>query len=62
MNTVSMKRAEPEAFDSSAPVAVDHDDRLIQWMLERTPAQRLEALQNFVEGIVALRHAQKISQ
>ncbi len=62
MKTVKAKRVEPGAFGSSMPVDVDHDDRLILWMLERTPAQRLEALQNFVEGILALRHARKISQ
>ncbi len=62
METVDKKRAEPEAFESSVPADVDHDDRLILWMLERAPAQRLEALQNFVEGVVALRHARKISQ
>ncbi len=62
MKTVSTKRAEPGAFESSAPAEVEHDDRLILWMLERNPAQRLEALQNFVEGVVALRYARKISQ
>ncbi len=62
MNTLSVKRAEPEAFDGSALADIDHDDRLILWMLERTPARRLEALQNFVEGVVALQHARKISQ
>ena len=58
--TLSVKRVEPKAIDGSAP-EVDHDDRLILWMLERTPAQRLEALQNFVDGVTALRHARKIS-
>lgn len=62
MKTVSVKQAEPKILDDPAPADVDHDDRLIRWMLERTPAQRLEALQNFVEGIVALRYARKISQ
>ncbi len=60
MKTVSAKRAEPKATDG--PVQVDHDDRLIRWMLERSPAQRLETPQNFVEGIVALQHAQRVSQ
>ncbi len=57
--TVTMQRSERETF---VPEEVDHDDRLILWMLERTPAQRLEALQNFVEGIATLRYARKISE
>ena len=43
------------------PEGVDHDDRLIRWMLEHTPAQRLEALQNFADGVVALQNARKIA-
>ncbi len=41
---------------------VDHDDRLILWMLRLEPVKRLEALQNFVDGVVALRHARRITQ
>jgi hypothetical protein len=55
------KQAEPEVSDGQSIADVDHDERLIRWMLERTPAQRLEALQNFVEGIVALQHATKVT-
>ena len=62
MATSSAIRADQITLGSPAIGDVDHDDRLIRWMLERTPAQRLEALQNFVEGIVALRYARKISQ
>ena len=62
MKTVSVQQLEPSGLDDSASSAVDHDDRLILWMLRRTPAQRLETLQDFVEGIMALRYAQKISQ
>ncbi len=43
------------------PAEVDHDDRLIHWMLRMTPVQRLEALQNFVDGVTALQHARKVS-
>ena len=40
----------------------EHDDRLIRWMLERTPAQRLRALQGFVDGISELRHVRRIRE
>ena len=39
------------------PAIVKHDDSLILWMLELTPEKRLEALQNFVDGVVAIQHA-----
>ena len=45
-----------------APRDIDHDDRLIRWMLGLTPVRRLEALQNFVDGVAALQHAKKIAQ
>ncbi len=51
-----------EASDHRSSEVVDHDDRLILWMLGLAPVKRLEALQNFVEGITALRHARKITQ
>ena len=50
-----------------ATVAADdsqtgHDDRLIHWMLEQSPLRRLEVLQEYADGIQALRHARKISE
>ncbi len=47
----------PEDWD---PEALDHDDRLILWMLEQPPARRLEVLQDYVEGVVWLQSARKI--
>jgi hypothetical protein len=37
---------------------VDHGDEnsLIQWMLSLSPSERLEALQDFVDGITLMRH------
>lgn len=55
-----MERDEP-AVDASAdlggvPEPWEHpDDALITWMLSLTPAQRLEALQGWVDSIQALR-------
>ncbi len=60
--TASAKSASPEVFERVEPPSVDHDDRLILWMLELTPAKRLEALQNFFDGVMVLRHARKITQ
>ncbi len=51
-----------ESGDRRRSEVVDHDDRLILWMLGLAPVKRLEALQNFVDGIAALRHARKITQ
>ena len=59
MKTLSIEEVGPEALDNTMIAEVDHDDRLIRWILGRTPAQRLETLQNFVEGIVALRDARR---
>ncbi len=66
-----MKQAENEAgpakpndqepVDSDSEV-IDHDDRLIRWMLGLAPVKRLQALQEFADGVVSLRHARKISQ
>ncbi len=52
--------ATPEELGGLDPRIVDHDDRLILWMLERTPTQRLEALQSFADGVAVLQHARKI--
>lgn len=55
-----MQREEP-AVDATAdpdgmPEPWEHpDDALITWMLSLTPAQRLEALQGWVDSIQALR-------
>ncbi len=57
-----VESAPRESSDRSSSEAVDHDDRLILWMLGLAPAKRLEALQNFVDGIAALRHAKKITR
>ncbi len=55
---------EPSGAEGSPELAgsPDHDDRLILWMLRRSPEQRLEALQGFVDGLSTLRHARKITQ
>jgi hypothetical protein len=43
-----------------APIDDDHaDPTLIEWMLNRSPDQRLEALQGFVDSIWELRGADK---
>jgi hypothetical protein len=62
MTTASVKSVPPEAFEVGDPASIDHDDRLILWMLELTPAKRLEALQNFVDGVMVLRHARNLTQ
>ena len=54
--------AKPAASEAEDPASIDHDDRLILWMLELNPAQRLEALQSFVEGVTALRHARRVAE
>ncbi len=59
--TAAAKPVLPATLEAADPEAVDHDDRLILWMLELKPTQRLEVLQNFVEGIVALRDARRIA-
>lgn len=47
---------DPLADPEGAPESWDpHDDALITWMLSLTPAQRLEALQGWVDSIQALR-------
>ncbi len=61
MKTTTTKQARPESLRLEHREAVDHDDRLILWMLELNPAQRLEALQNFVDGVVALRNARRVA-
>lgn len=44
------------------PPIVEHDDSLILWMLGLTPEERLEALQNFADGVVAIQHARRVAQ
>ncbi len=51
-----------ESIACEEPAVVKHDDSLILWMLGLTPAQRLEALQNFVDGVVAIQHARRVTQ
>lgn len=49
----------PEAFD---PASIDHDESLILWMLEKTPTERLEVLQDFTDAVMTLRNGRKVSQ
>ncbi len=49
----------PDDFD---PESIDHDKSLILRMLERTPTQRLEILQDFVEAVMTLRNGRKVTQ
>lgn len=49
----------PEDFD---PESIDHDESLILGMLEKTPTERLEVLQDFVEAVTLLRNGRKVSQ
>ena len=44
------------------PEAIDHDERLILWMLEMTPTKRLEILQDFVDAVLTLRNGRKVTQ
>lgn len=58
-------RNEPALAESvvrEEPPVVEHDDSLILWMLALTPAKRLEALQNFVDGVAAIQHARRVAQ
>ncbi len=50
--TGSQEPAQPEASDR---LLDEGDISLIRSMLERTPSERLERLQDFVDGVVALR-------
>jgi hypothetical protein len=48
---------EKDAKPVEDPESWDHpDDALITWMLSLTPAQRLEALQGWVDSIQTLRN------
>ncbi len=49
----------PEDFD---PESIDHDESLILGMLEKTPTERLEVLQEFVEAVMLLRNGRKVTQ
>ncbi len=49
----------PKDFD---PESVDHDKSLILRMLEKTPTERLENLQDFVEAVMTLRNGRKVTQ
>ena len=55
-----MQREQPTVDEAADPDGMpepwEHpDDALITWMLSLTPAQRLEALQGWVDSIQALR-------
>ncbi len=62
VTATGVEAAPRESIGRSSSQGVDHDDRLILWMLGLAPLKRLEALQNFVDGIATLRHARKITQ
>jgi hypothetical protein len=48
---------EPPANPEAAKLADDKaDPTLIEWMLDLTPEQRLDALQGFVNSVWELRH------
>jgi hypothetical protein len=49
----------PEDFD---PESIDHDESLILGMLAKTPTERLEQLQDFVDAVMILRNGRKASQ
>ncbi len=59
MSPGTQERARPEA---SARLLDEGDISLIRSMLERTPSERLERLQDFVDGVVALRDGRVESQ
>lgn len=41
---------------------IDHDDSLILSMLARTPVERLQCLQDFVDGVTELRRARRVAE
>ncbi len=49
----------PDDFD---PESIDHDESLILGMLNKTPTERLEVLQDFVEAVMTLRNGRKVTQ
>lgn len=51
-----------EALDPNLPIQMDHDDRLIHWMLEKTPLERLDTLQDTINGLAVLRNARRINE
>lgn len=49
--------AQGAVADASEPYAWEgDDDHVIFWMLSLTPTQRVEAAQNFVQGVLMLRN------
>lgn len=53
------KSPEPPDFQLPAdPSGVD--DSLILWFQSLTPAERLQVLQDFVDGVTALRNARRV--
>ena len=53
---------EPSRPEASNLLLDEGDISLIHSMLERTPSERLERLQDFVDGVVALRDGRVESQ
>ncbi len=49
----------PDDFD---PESIDHDESLILGMLKKTPTERLEVLQEFVDAVMILRNGRKVTQ
>lgn len=49
----------PKDFD---PESIDHDESLILGMLRKTPTERLETLQEFVEAVFMMRNGRKVTQ
>ena len=50
---------QPEDFD---PESIDHDESLILGMLEKSPTERLEVLQEFVDAVMTLRNGRQVTQ
>jgi hypothetical protein len=52
-----------QSMPPEAEISPDGVDlSLIRWMLELTPLERLEVLQDFVDGSAALRHGRAADQ
>jgi hypothetical protein len=57
--TAPVAKPWPADFD---PESIDHDESLILGMLAKTPTERLEVLQDFVDAVMLLRNGRKVSQ
>jgi hypothetical protein len=52
----AVERKAPESRDAERP---DHDDRLIEAHLRLSPAERLAALQSFVDDVIRIRDGRR---